>query len=69
MNKILARQFSRAKSEGRVCARCGWMISVKDWKKGNRTCPGCRDALRGVRVIGGHWAPRDEPSEKTGEMI
>ena len=67
-SNILARQFTRAKGEGRTCSRCGWIITVKNWKKGYRLCPGCFDALKGVNVSTGHWPKRDEPGEKTGEM-
>ena len=69
MNKILARQFAVAKAEARLCQRCGWMITVKNWKKGYRLCAGCYDGLKGVNVSGGHWPLREEPTEKTGEMI
>lgn len=69
MNKILSRQYHRAKEEGRLCGRCGWMITVKNWKKGFRLCPGCYDGLKGVNVSTGHRMAADEAREKTGEMI
>jgi len=69
MNKMLSRQFARAKDEGRICSRCGYMITVKAWDKGYRQCPSCFDALKGVNVNIGHWPKRDEPSDKTGEML
>jgi hypothetical protein len=69
MNKLLTRLYQKAKSEGRLCSRCGWIITVKNWKKGYTLCAGCFDALQGVNVKTGHWAARDEPGEKTGEMI
>lgn len=65
------RQFNRAKAEGRVCSRCGWMVSIKNWMKGYRLCPGCWDASRGMAPIGqsGKYQDRDEPVDRTGEMI
>ncbi len=68
MNKILTRQFHRAKAEGRVCERCGWMITVLAWAKGFRMCPGCYDALKGVNVDTGQLKYRDEPIDRTGNM-
>jgi hypothetical protein len=55
-------------SEGRVCSRCGWIISKKNWGKGYRLCGGCFDALKGVNVNYGHERARDEIEDKTGEM-
>lgn len=69
MNKILARQFARAKAEGRLCSRCGWMIPIKNWKKGYRLCAGCYDGLKGVNVSKGHYKASDEPADRTGNMI
>lgn len=67
-NKYQQRQFKRAEKEGRVCEKCGWMISIKNWKKGHRLCAGCYTGQRGVRVSGG-WGPYyDEPQDRTGEM-
>jgi hypothetical protein len=65
----LTRQFSRAKAEGRTCSRCGWMISLKNWAKGYRLCPGCHDALKGVNTPPRYGKYRDEPVDMTGEMI
>ena len=69
MSIDLRRTFHRAKEDGRLCTQCGWMISKKNWKKGYRLCPGCWDAGKGVNVPArwGKW--RDEPTEKTGEML
>lgn len=69
MNKILSRQFARAKAEGRVCSQCGWIITVKNWKAGYRLCAGCYDASKGVNVARGHGRYRDEPADKTGNML
>lgn len=66
---IKTRNYQRAKAEGRLCTRCHYMITVVRWKKGYRLCPDCEDALRGVDVNRGCWPGRDEPAEKTGEMI
>lgn len=66
---IIARQYKRAKSEGRVCSRCGWLITVKNWTKGYRLCAGCYDALKGVNISCKWGAYRDESIEKTGEML
>ena len=68
-SNILARQLRRAKLEGRVCSRCGWLISIKNWKKGYLLSPGCFDALKGVNVSKGHRPYRDEAVDKTGNMI
>lgn len=67
MDMIKARQVIRAKAEGRICSQCGWMITVKNWKKGYRLYAGCYSALKGVNVRGGYLPYRDEPTEKTGE--
>jgi hypothetical protein len=70
MSSILfERQLRMAKREGRVCSHCGWMISKKNWNKGYRLCAGCWDGLKGVNVAGGYGHYRDEPVDKTGEMI
>jgi predicted RNA-binding Zn-ribbon protein involved in translation (DUF1610 family) len=66
---MLARQLHRALAEGRVCSNCGWMISIKNWAKGFRLCPGCADALKGVNVDRGSGRYRDEPVDMTGEHI
>lgn len=67
--KELTKLYAEAKREGRICSRCKWMITVKNWNKGDRLCYGCIDALRGVNTPArfGKW--RDEPIDKTGEMI
>lgn len=69
MNKLLYKLYLKAKAQGRLCSRCGWIVTVKNWKKGMRMCGGCYSALQGVNVSRGHYAPRDEPSDKTGEML
>lgn len=57
-----------AKTEGRLCVQCGWIITKKNWKKGYRLCPSCFDANKGVNVKYGFGNYLDEPREKTGEM-
>lgn len=64
-----ALALHNARKAGRVCSRCGWMINMKNWKKGYRLCSGCWDALKGVNVSGGHGKFQEEPREMTGEMI
>ena len=54
-------------SEGRICDRCGWVITKKNWAKGYRLCAGCYDGLKGVNVSSGAQPYSDEPEEKTGE--
>ena len=67
--KEITRLYSQAKKEGRICCRCGWMVSKKIWDMGFRLCAGCASALRGVNTPPrwGKW--RDEPLDKTGEML
>lgn len=65
---IASRQLRTAKQEGRVCQRCGWMISKANWNKGYRLCAGCWDALKGVNVNGRCGPYRDEAVDKTGDM-
>lgn len=69
MDKILARNVARARAEGRVCSRCGWMITVKEWNKGRRMCWNCEDALKGAGTPMGHWQPQQEAVDRTGEML
>lgn len=69
MTNLITRRFCRAKAEGRLCSRCGWMISIKNWKKGYRLCPGCHDAMKGVNVDCKYGKYLDEPVDMTGEMI
>jgi hypothetical protein len=66
---VLSRQYKRAKDEKRLCICCGWIVNLKNWKKGYRLCAGCYDALKGVNVDGKWGTWRDEPIEKTGEML
>lgn len=69
MNKLLTRIFAKAKDEGRLCLRCQWIVTKKDFQQGYRLCAGCRDALQGVNTPPrwGKWL--DEPIDKTGEML
>jgi len=69
VNKLLSSVYKKAKDEGRTCCRCGWIITRKDWGHGFLLCAGCRDAPKGVNVPArwGKW--RDEPVDKTGEML
>jgi hypothetical protein len=60
--------FRVAREEGRVCSRCGWIITKKNWAKGYRLCAGCHDALKGVNVNGRYGKWFDEPQDRTGEM-
>ena len=68
-NKLLARVYEKAKEEGRICSRCGWIITKKNWKKGHKLCAGCLDANKGVNVNCGHYKPVEENIDMTGEMI
>ena len=69
MNKtFMSRVYARAKEQGRLCSRCGWIINTKNWKKGYRLCGACWDALKGVNVDTGSYRLSDEPHDKTGEM-
>ena len=69
MNKLFTRVYQKAKAEGRLCRACGWIITIKNWKKGYRLCAGCYDAFKGVNVPARWGKYRDEPVEKTGEML
>lgn len=62
------RAYNNAKRDGRICSRCKWLITKKNWEKGYRLCSGCYSALQGVNISGrwGKW--RDEPLDKTGEF-
>ena len=66
---IMSRVYSQAKKDGRICSRCGWIITKKNWAKGDRLCYNCEDALKGVNTPPrwGQWL--DEPIDKTGEML
>lgn len=68
MNKLLAEVYHKAKETGRLCTRCGWIVTVSDYAKGYRVCVGCRDALLGVDCRGGHLPYADERVDRTGEM-
>lgn len=65
----LSKAYIQAKKDGRICRRCGWMISKKNWAKGFLLCGGCWSALQGVNTPPrwGKWL--DEPIDKTGEML
>lgn len=69
MNKELTKLFVKAKTEGRLCRRCGWIITKRNWAKGFLLCAGCWDAEKGVNVGGRYGKWLDEPIEKTGEML
>jgi hypothetical protein len=58
----------KAKSEGRICPQCHWIITKKDWHKGFRLCSNCTDANKGVNVKYGHGHYSDEKLDRTGEM-
>lgn len=64
----ISKAYTAAKHDGRLCSRCGWIVTKKDWKKGHRLCGGCRSALKGVNCRGGHWPNIQERQDKTGEM-
>ena len=66
---IMSRVYSQAKKDGRICRRCGWIISKKNWAKGYLLCAGCWSALQGVNVSGGWNKPQEEFEDKTGEML
>ena len=65
---VTSKMVKTAKQEGRVCEKCGWIISKKNWAKGYRQCPGCWSASKGVQVRTGAYPYRDEPKDMTGEM-
>ena len=69
MNKLMTKNFQKAKAEGRLCERCGWMITKRGWKLGHKICEGCADALKGVNVSYGNYADAQEPVDKTGNML
>ena len=61
------RALQRAIEEKRLCQNCGWMVTIKNWKKGYRLCAGCYDARKGVNVSKGHYRYSDEPKDITGD--
>lgn len=38
--------YERAKTEGRLCSNCQWVITIARWKKGHRLCYNCEDAYQ-----------------------
>lgn len=60
--------YKKAKNENRLCSICGWIVTVKDYNKGYKTCDNCRDAAKGVNCKYGHYKNRDYPRDMTGEM-
>ena len=60
--------YNQAKLEGRLCVRCGWMVTKHRWVKGKKNlCISCEDALKGVNVSSPYGKFQDEPIDKTGE--
>jgi len=68
MNKLLLNVYHKAKETGRLCSRCGWIVTVVDAEHGHKLCAGCRSAMRGVDCRGGHLPYADERVDRTGEM-
>ena len=64
----LKNAYEKARSEGRLCINCGWIVPKKDWKKNHALCGNCRDALKGVNCKGGYHQPEQEPKDFTGDM-
>ena len=69
MDKLFKKIFHRAMLEERRCAQCGWMITKVRWEHGFRLCTNCEDALKGANVSSPYGKWRDEPVDKTGEML
>jgi hypothetical protein len=65
----LSDAFALAHKEGRLCNRCGWMITKANWKKGYRQCGGCYSGLKGVNCKQGHAQDAQEIHDRTGEML
>lgn len=69
VNMILSLEFEKARAEGRICQKCGWMVGKTRWKKGNKICYNCEYGEHGIhRIYGGYWPVPDEPKDQTGEM-
>lgn len=68
-NKLLSKVYIQAKKDGRVCRRCGWIITKKNWAKGFLLCSGCWDAVKGVNVSSGWNKPQEEMVDMTGEAL
>lgn len=69
MKTLLSKHYEKAKSEGRLCERCGWMITKPRYKAGHRICWYCEDAAMGVNINYGFGRYLDEPLDKTGESL
>jgi hypothetical protein len=65
----LGKQYAIAKKEGRICTQCHWMITKKNWAKGYRLCGNCWSANKGVSTPARWGKAKDEPDDKTGEML
>jgi hypothetical protein len=65
---IMEKHYQDAKKEGRLCQRCGWYITKKRWKKGQRLCGSCEDALKGVNVSYGHPPYSTEARNRNGDI-
>ena len=65
---INKKAIQEAIKEGRICNKCGWIITKINWAKGYRQCAGCYDVMKGVNVKTGAMPYLDESLEKTGEM-
>lgn len=61
--------YKKAKKEKRICERCGWIVTVSEWRKGSRLCYGCKSGLMGVNPKYGHGQPIQKPQDFTGEML
>ncbi len=59
-------QYRRAKADGRLCLRCGWIVKRKAFAKGDRYCEDC--IYVGVEVTPGftaHVSPGVQPETLT----
>jgi len=68
MNAI-SQYYAKAKAQGRLCGRCGWIVTVKRWKAGYKLCASCQDAMKGVNIRWGNTKPAEEATDRTGEML
>lgn len=69
MNKLLTEVYRKAKSDGRLCRRCKWIVTKVDFAKGEVLCSGCRDAMKGVNTPPRFGKYIEEVIDKTGEML